>query len=155
MKKILKGQKGYTLIELAIVIVIMGVMASIIIPQVRSYNTIIMQARDAKAKEALRNTYSYCQAAFVADPELTTCIPVQDYAGKDVELTILSNARLNWVAVAQHKSSDPAVKYTVWAISLGTMGVEIPEITSWWNLTQAQTDFLATLNYPPATPPEG
>ena len=59
-----KGQKGFTLLELMIVIAVIGVLAAIAIPQFMSYR---QRGYNTKAKAELKSYYTACQAYFVTN----------------------------------------------------------------------------------------
>jgi type IV pilus assembly protein PilA len=60
-----RGQKGFTLIELMIVIAIIGILAAIAIPQFTQYRK---RAYDASAKADLKSAYTAAQAWFNDNP---------------------------------------------------------------------------------------
>lgn len=64
------GQKGFTLLELMIVIAIIGILAAIAIPQFITYR---QKGYNTEAKAELKNLYTSCQAYFVDNPGGTTC----------------------------------------------------------------------------------
>jgi prepilin-type N-terminal cleavage/methylation domain-containing protein len=59
-----EGQKGFTLLELMIVIAVIGVLAAIAIPQFMSYR---QRGYNTKAKAELKSYYTACQAYFVTN----------------------------------------------------------------------------------------
>jgi type IV pilus assembly protein PilA len=65
-----EGQKGFTLIELMIVIAIIGILAAIAIPQFVSYR---QKGYNTKAKGELKSLYTACQAYIADSPATTNC----------------------------------------------------------------------------------
>ena len=63
-----EGQKGFTLIELMIVIAIIGILAAIAIPQFVSYR---QKGYNTQAKGELKSFYTACQAYFADVPTAT------------------------------------------------------------------------------------
>ena len=108
--KFKKGQKGFTLIELMIVIAIIGILAAIAIPQFAAYRK---RAQDSAAKSALKNMATAQENYYVQENTYTnqralltgwTVEPV-------VTVTILAADATSWSATAQHTSSTDVFTY--------------------------------------------
>ncbi|NLX51221.1 MAG: prepilin-type N-terminal cleavage/methylation domain-containing protein [Deltaproteobacteria bacterium] len=65
-----KGPKGFTLIELMIVIAIIGVLAAIAIPQYVAYR---QKGYNSQAKAELKGFYTACQAYFADHSDKQDC----------------------------------------------------------------------------------
>ncbi len=106
-----KDQKGFTLIELMIVIAIIGILAAIAIPQFSSYRK---RAYNGSALTDAKNGYTAAQAYFVDNPTGTpTAANLESYGlttSTGVTVTTSGDAT-NIAVVGAHASGDKT--YTV------------------------------------------
>ena len=104
-----KSESGFTLIEMLIVIAIIGILASVAIPQYSQYK---IRGYDAQTKQALKNMHLLCNAYWLDTSALQGCdlskIKEPTYGfnqNVDVVATLSPSPRDNFCASAKHNDS--------------------------------------------------
>ena len=108
-----KGQKGFTLIELMIVIAIIGILAAIAIPQFTSYR---LKGYNTHAKGELKGAYTACQAYFADHRDINACdLPTISglFQKSDaVDINVINQTQSAWSVTAKHTASGTTT-YTI------------------------------------------
>jgi type IV pilus assembly protein PilA len=79
-----KGEKGFTLIELMIVIAIIGILAAIAIPQFTAYR---VKGYDTQAKAELKSYYTACQSYIADNPGIVAACPLAQISASFIPST--------------------------------------------------------------------
>jgi type IV pilus assembly protein PilA len=102
-----KNQKGFTLVELLIVIAIIGILAAIAIPQFSAYR---VRAYNATALADIKNAYTAGQAYFGDNPAgvatLTDLYTAGYNPSKDVTVLVTSGAQATFALSSKHLAGD-------------------------------------------------
>lgn len=116
MRKVMKGQKGFTLIELLVVIIIIAILAAIAIPTFLGQRE---KAQDAAAKSLVRNAMTAMESTYV---------DLQDFSAvAEADLTAVEPA-IDWGSNAANAATAPAVYTKDNAVTWDGTSVSVYEI---------------------------
>jgi type IV pilus assembly protein PilA len=107
-----RDQKGFTLIELMIVVAIIGILAAIAIPQFANYRK---KSYNTQAKAELKSYYTACQAYFADNPTTASCgtATVATTFAPSAAVTITSTTgQIMAGATAYHSAGDSTYTLT-------------------------------------------
>lgn len=96
-------EKGFTLIELMIVVAIIGILAAIAVPQISKYRT---RAYDVTAKSDLSALALSMEHRYIDTDAYTTVLPTEFNASPNINVTIINTTISGFTATASHINSS-------------------------------------------------
>jgi type IV pilus assembly protein PilA len=116
VRRLSREQRGFTLIEILIVIVVIGILAAIALP---SFLGNRRQAYDADAKTAARDLVTYVQACNTSREDFRDCATESDTGAKDLpwgtdpgQVSVTSSSKTSYEVKAISKSETDGTNHS-------------------------------------------